>query len=907
MEIFTDKKIVQKIIIAIVIVLSFNFVAPTYSQASFGGVLMGPIIDLFAGIGDAVISALQFFMYDGNITVGNTAGGAINGALTIINPFDSFLMMRSADNFTDKLEEYDMDVTSEELEENKENKTEEEINENNGADITINADNFDKGWLGWIPGSLLDKDYGVPIIKYTPEKIFSNQVPALDVNFINPIDWTDIKDEYGNQKYPNADLMNKKSITRDLHSTIANWYVALRNLAIVALLSVLLYVGIRMVISSTASDKAKYKQMLMDWLVALCIVFFLHYIMSFILTITQMVTEGVDSGTEIIVQVQDSVSGKGDFMFKTDLTGLCRLQIQYSDLGARMIYLIFYIALVIYTVMFTWTYIKRAITMAFLTLMAPLVAITYPIDKISDGKAQAYGIWLKEFIFNALLQPFHLIIYTIFLGSASEIATKNPIYAILFLAFIIPSEKLLRKMFGFDKSSTAGAMGAAASILGGAAVMKTAGNFIGKVGGKGKAGGKAGVRTKNTAITDPNAPSKVKDMAGTLEGSNVRTSQNSENGSQNLLENNGGNSLGDGYTQTQSGIGLPSSNTNTTSGSSQSNRTQQQLSQQTQARNRSIRDNFALSRDANGHFNDTRGLGQWLGEGIGKTYRDGKNVLGQRFNQRFGNNRFVRGVGGATGKVRDLAERAKSAYNSNNPFSNTLRGAVGTASRAALGTAKFAGKAAIGGTFGLAAGIAGDDLEDVAKFGLAGAALGVAGLPVLGRGISSAASDMRSTYETEAFGADEAALRAQSREQMKNEEYRDSMDKLYEEMYGAEPSGAESRDFAKHGLEYYNAGITDTKEIKKSMKFEKELKDRMLADGVGEEDASERAKKQAMVISNLASKVDDKELINESKRNDRRNQFYKQLKDTGMDERAAARGADYTIQLLMKRKGLSPN
>lgn len=895
MKIFTNKKIIQRIIIAVLVVLSFNFVVPTYSQAGFGGVLMGPFIDFFAGIGDAVMSALQFFMYDGNITVGNTAGGAVSGALTIINPFDSFLLLRSANNFNDKLKEYDMDVTDAELA------------ENGGADIPINADNFDKGLLGWLPGSLLDKNYGVPIIKYTPEKIFSNQVPALDVNFINPIDWTDIKDENGNQKYPNADLMNERSITHDLHSTIANWYLGLRNLAIVALLSILLYVGIRMVISSTASDKAKYKQMIMDWLIALCIVFFLHYIMSFILTVTQMITEGVDSGTEIIVEVQDTVSGKGNFNFKTDLTGLCRFQVQYSDLGSRMIYLIFYLALVIYTVMFTWTYVKRAITMAFLTLMAPLVAITYPIDKISDGKAQAYGIWLKEFIFNALLQPFHLIVYTIFLGAASEIATKNPIYAILFLAFIIPSEKLLRKMFGFDKSSTAGAMGAAASMLGGAAVMKSASNFIGKV-GKGKGGsGKAGVRTKNTAITDPNAPSKVKDMAGTLGGAEARTSQNSRSASTGtstaLPENGVVNPSGDGFTKNQSGIWVPSGTTSET----RSSGTQQQLSQQTQARNRRIRDNFAFHRDANGRVNDSRGLGQVLAQGMGQTFRDGRAAIGQGFNQKFGNNKFVRTVGDKAGKIKDLAGRAKTAYNSNNPFANTIRGAVGTVGKAAVGTAKFAGKAAVGATFGLAAGIAGDDLEDVFKFGAAGAALGVAGLPVIGRGISSAASDMRSTYETEAFGADEAALRAQGREQMKNEEYRDSMDKLYEELYKAEPTSAQSRDFAKHGIEYYNAGVTSTKEIKKSMKFEKELKDKMIADGAVEEDASERAKKQAMVISSLASKVDDKELINESKRNDRRNQFYKQLKDTGMDEKSAAKGADYTIELLMKRKGLSPN
>ena len=29
--------------------------------------------------------------------------------------------------------------------------------------------------------------------------------------------------------------------------------------------------------------------------------------------------------------------------------------------------------------------------MAFLTIIAPLVALTYPIDKMNDGKAQASG------------------------------------------------------------------------------------------------------------------------------------------------------------------------------------------------------------------------------------------------------------------------------------------------------------------------------------------------------------------------------------------------------------------------------------------------------------------------------------------------------------------------------------
>ena len=49
----------------------------------------------------------------------------------------------------------------------------------------------------------------------------------------------------------------------------------------------------------------------------------------------------------------------------------------YASIG----YEIIYIVLVMYTLIFTWTYVKRVVYMAFLTMIAPLVALTYPIDK----------------------------------------------------------------------------------------------------------------------------------------------------------------------------------------------------------------------------------------------------------------------------------------------------------------------------------------------------------------------------------------------------------------------------------------------------------------------------------------------------------------------------------------------
>ena len=107
-------------------------------------------------------------------------------------------------------------------------------------------------------------------------------------------------------------------------------------------------------------------------------------------------------------------------------------------------------------------------------------------------------MWLREYIFNALIPVIHLLIYAIFVGSAAEFAESNPIYALVCIGFLIPAEKFIRKMFGFDKATTVSPLGAAA---GGALVMNAI-NHIKKGGGgdnKSESGtGSSKVRTANS-------------------------------------------------------------------------------------------------------------------------------------------------------------------------------------------------------------------------------------------------------------------------------------------------------------------------------------------------------------------------------------------------------------------------
>lgn len=417
----TKKGFLQKIIISVIVALLLsNFIVPTYSHAGFisnvGGVLANAMIDLVAMIGDAFESFLQWSM------TGAMASGEKYRDLAV-------MVEQGDDRIEPGSGETTMDVDV--------------------ADLDL--------------GKNTDSDtYQVPVIKYSPEEIFSNKVPYLDINFINP-KLTKATSEY-----------KVDGTAAALQPTISGWYIALRNLSIVGLLCVLAYVGIRIIISSTAPDKAKYKQMFMDWLIALCLLFFLHYIMSFTLVLIDSLNDALAGSTytseTVVVSVSDGTS------FTTNVMGATRFMVQSKDNMESFAYLLVYIALIVYTGIFTFHYLKRTLTMAFLTIIAPLVALTYPIDKIGDGKAQAFNMWLKEYIYTALIQPFHFIVYMVFVGSAINLVRTNFIFALAAVGFILPAEKLLKKMFGFDKAP----LGMMSSLAG-----FTAGSLASKFGGKG--------------------------------------------------------------------------------------------------------------------------------------------------------------------------------------------------------------------------------------------------------------------------------------------------------------------------------------------------------------------------------------------------------------------------------------
>ena len=505
----TNNNVIKKFIISIILVIMLgNLAMPNYVQASVAGKLAEPIFSFITWIADQIMSFLQ-------VNLGN--GGDIVGIRG-----DYQISYSPGNIFANNIALFDINFV-------KPNKYKPII-----EDGYLHIHDVDAGivsmWtdftISW--GTLedefgLDSEFGIPTTPPTKTTYFAKKGPNKGIEAESPdeidrqyevlfIDWTD--DDIHQRCYyewthngidyllvaewdldqlvqtrsgrlymkVNPDDYDVPSIATTLRSTVSKWYKAIRTLSLVGLLSVLVYIGIRVIISSSSEDKAKYKKMLGSWISAICIVFILHYIVVFILTLSEQLIEILKNNVsgnigqdKIITNIRNQIgNSSGDDLLDVAAPVIC------------------YVVLIIYTCIFTIQYLKRVIYMAFLTIVAPLIALTYPLDKVKDGKAQAFSMWLKEYIFNALLQPVHLLLYVILIGGvAGDFIDSNPLYAIVAIGFLTPAEKFFRKMFGMESQTTVGAIEAAA---GGAMVMSMLNKLKGKPANEEKEG-KQGVRT----------------------------------------------------------------------------------------------------------------------------------------------------------------------------------------------------------------------------------------------------------------------------------------------------------------------------------------------------------------------------------------------------------------------------
>lgn len=578
MRFFTNKKIWSKIIIVLVFVLLLEFIVTKPTLAAdddgygIGGVLLSPIMSLIVSLGDGIMTVAHdaimgvsspLIQIDMGSTwweiVGRIFIWIIAAAISVVIIATGIGGILSAIAVGLAVGIYGCVQFD--------NATGDKIS---GAVTSYDEKN--------IPDTLY-----LPAYTISPEEIFQGKILLFNINFFDtgkeilkkesdryetddngnvkkdsngePIVMKDangdpIKEiEYYYYIDDNGEEVktSKQNMAVELHELVSSWYVALRNIALVAMLSILVYIGIRISISSIASDKAKYKQMLQDWLTGIVLILLMHYIMAFSAFIVEKITVAVSSSIDkkqffslIPISNDDNKAKKfKDFidsanmqklyvdanlkatenrdeakaiLYPSNLLGYIRIKAELETFGGQYIgeSMCFFI-LVLMTLYFIFTYLKRVLYMAFLTIIAPLVAVTYPIDKMNDGSAQGFNKWFKEYIFNLLIQPLHLLLYYILVTSAWNLSSSNILYSIVALGFMIPAEKLLRSLFGFEKAQTPGMLAGP----GGAALTMAAVNKLSNL-GKGH-GGKGNSKGEGKSGSDEEGNTRTPRMNGNVD------------------------------------------------------------------------------------------------------------------------------------------------------------------------------------------------------------------------------------------------------------------------------------------------------------------------------------------------------------------------------------------------------
>lgn len=877
MKFYTEKTITNKIIIALVIVTLLNFICPNISSASIGGILFEPIKDLLLVIADGVMSIVQAMIYGTNLSVSfltikhkdawkPTAAGIISGIVTAVG-------LVAAVVATGGLA---LGII--------------------GTIIGIAATSFGVGYVvTQVNANAIPPTFKLPIFLLTPEAMFANEVPLLDVNFFSETRDGLITDADGN-KYietitQTGQKIKMKSTALELRPTISKWYFALRNLAIVALLSILVYIGIRILISSSADDKAKYKQRMVDWLVAMCLLFFMHYIMAFAVKMTEEITKAVnsvndpyyitfgdsdsklkdykyeagsgDSEGEYIFNVSDGLgktlhdnniitdyNGKYIFMWPTNLMGRARIELQLEptedltedDIETRQFgYTVIYLALVMYTILFLFRYLKRVMMLAFLTIIAPLMAMTYPLDKLQDGSAQGFNTWLKEYIFNLLIQPVHLILYTVLIGASMDLIADNIVFALAALGFILQAEKILRKFFGFEKASTV----AGGSALGGALAMQginQMSKLLGK-GGKGGKGGKSGGEENgNNGKTNPKLRTADK-------GKNTNALLDKDREEQNARGNiDAADELLNEATTPEDRAWLEAEKAENEAVLNPVNETERDriAREKAEVMNSDLSDEEKQRKLEEIRESDTRGIG-----GVALDWTKDK----------YQGSKLEHGIQGVTGAIRNRRDAIGSKVGSvvrkiPKPLRNTAKTIGKGIKYIAPKAARFATKAAVKGTLmgvgAVAAGTAGlvsDDFSNVFKYGMAGIGAGGlagSGINAIPDGVDSIAGNISNGLNGlyEATHTEDESEARQNRILDKQALRDPERIRKYQEKLKVSKKEAR-RIMKEEAQKYREAGVTDDKLIIKAMK-------------ASEDDFGvDRASKQRIILAQMAEEVGD--------------------------------------------------
>ena len=258
---------------------------------------------------------------------------------------------------------------------------------------------------------------------------------------------------------------------------VTPWYNFFRQIATIVYMMTLLVIGIKIMFSSTADQKAKFKDTLTSWVVGVAILTMFPYVMKYVVTINNTMVQSIHDYANssdatcanpkilnVTTKEAFKMFGKSSFvenMLSENPPGgssidaasirdsMMRVRL-YAQYKKKVILAAVYFIMIGQMIVILFMYYKRAFMIAFLITLFPLVAMTYVLDKMGDKKAQSFEIWFKEFTVNVIVQLFHAVVYAVVVGLGVEKYMTDDgswLFMIISILFLFEGEKILRGIF----------------------------------------------------------------------------------------------------------------------------------------------------------------------------------------------------------------------------------------------------------------------------------------------------------------------------------------------------------------------------------------------------------------------------------------------------------------------------
>ena len=213
---------------------------------------------------------------------------------------------------------------------------------------------------------------------------------------------------------------NYASFHKSIRPNIQLWYIAMRNISIVLCAIIVMYIGLRMALATVTTEQAKYKKMLTNWIISLCLVFLMHFIIYALLYISNILTR-------IFGEALKNMNGT---FSEEELVGNMFTSIWKAHGTQKFATLVMIYILVYHQLKYFILFLTRMVNLYYLVVISPLVSITYSLDKIKDSRAQAFNSWLNKII--------------------NEIFKEVPMLAIILILSMGQGEKAIKKVLGLN-------------------------------------------------------------------------------------------------------------------------------------------------------------------------------------------------------------------------------------------------------------------------------------------------------------------------------------------------------------------------------------------------------------------------------------------------------------------------